>query len=197
MTVEYGEMALESEISPAFLRLLASVVEKMLPRQVDVTLINRQDPLSAFYAVSLHSFDMEFYFSRLDQYLPSSHNTWWMALVILERLEKSHSLLVMNAYNVHRLLLISLMLAIKFHEDLDIPNSVFSKVGGIPCDELNYLERVALKQLGWSCFVSTEEMVAMQRKVVKLHLSAEASCCATTITTVSAASATTPRRRYQ
>lgn len=51
-----------------------------------------------------------------------------------------HPEFVFTIYNIHRLLITSIMLAVKFHEDFYYSNSFYAKVGGLPLPELNHLE---------------------------------------------------------
>ncbi|KAA8493725.1 Cyclin-U4-1 [Porphyridium purpureum] len=124
--------------------------------------------LSLFYAQSKHAFTTEFYIRRLVQHLPLNSGVWAVALVLLHRLEDSDPQLVLNDFNLHRLLLVSLMLALKVQEDdaFFMTCSFMAKVGGVQSkEEMSCLERIALQQLRWECFVSAQHALDMKNRL--------------------------------
>ncbi|KAG0264718.1 hypothetical protein DFQ27_001059 [Actinomortierella ambigua] len=50
------------------------------------------------------------------------------------------SKLIINSFNIHRLLITSILVASKFSSDVFYPNVRYSRVGGLPLSELNQLE---------------------------------------------------------
>ena len=64
------------------------------------------------------------------------------AIIYMERLE-----IDINRYNIHILILISLLLSSKFLEDLHYKNKCWSKYGGISLYRLNKLEILYLVKI--------------------------------------------------
>ena len=64
--------------------------------------------------------------------------------------------MILNKYNIHRILISSILVAIKYNEDQIYDNVYFSKVAGVPVSELNYLERKFLEIINYDLFVSDE-----------------------------------------
>ena len=64
-----------------------------------------------------------------------------------------------NIMTIQRLFLASLLLASKYFDDLFYNNKFYAKVGGIPCSELNDLEREFLTRCGFSLSISPEEFL--------------------------------------
>lgn len=62
-------------------------------------------------------------------------------VIYLDRLQSEHLDLVINSCCVFRLLIASLVLAVKYCDDTYYKNSFYAQVGGIPLGELNSLER--------------------------------------------------------
>eukprot|EP00826_Nyctotherus_ovalis_P062293 TRINITY_DN8988_c0_g1_i2.p1 TRINITY_DN8988_c0_g1~~TRINITY_DN8988_c0_g1_i2.p1 ORF type:complete len:214 (-),score=26.57 TRINITY_DN8988_c0_g1_i2:265-906(-) len=62
----------------------------------------------------------------------------------------------LNQRNIHRVLLISIVLAIKYLDDIYADNFVYAKIGGIPLDEFNYLEKELLALLNFDLYVSPQ-----------------------------------------
>ena len=47
---------------------------------------------------------------------------------------------VLSMHNIHRLLLTSCLLSIKFNEDVNVNSKYYAEVAGIPVQDLNNLE---------------------------------------------------------
>ena len=78
-----------------------------------------------------------------------------MALIYIDRVCIRKGLTLTN-YNIHRLLFTSILISIKFNEDIIYDNLLYSKIGGVLVAELNKLEHEFLKMIGFSLFVSEE-----------------------------------------
>jgi hypothetical protein len=59
--------------------------------------------------------------------------------------------------NIHRLIVTSMMLAVKFFDDVYYSNAYYAKVGGVKGNEMNVLEVHFLRLIDWQLFVSPEE----------------------------------------
>ena len=82
----------------------------------------------------------------------------------------------LNSYNMHRLILTGIMVAAKFVDDFYFSNNYWSKVGGIPNDELNGLEMELLFLLNFSLHTTRGEYddyaaELARRQVLRLHAS--------------------------
>ena len=53
------------------------------------------------------------------------------------------------------MVLISMVLAVKYHEDRYLSNEDYARVGGIPKEEVNFLEREFLRNLDYKLYVRT------------------------------------------
>ncbi|KAG2214710.1 hypothetical protein INT46_000929 [Mucor plumbeus] len=63
-----------------------------------------------------------------------------------------------NSYNIHRLLITSIVVASKFTSDIFYANSRYAKVGGIPLVELNQLELELLFLLDFQLYIPLEDI---------------------------------------
>jgi hypothetical protein len=63
--------------------------------------------------------------------------------------------LIINSYNIHRILISAVMVAVKFMSDVFFTNAHMAKVGGLPLQELNQLEMEFLKMCDYNLTVST------------------------------------------
>lgn len=118
-------------------------------------------------AISLHA-----YLTRILKYCPVTNEVFLSLLVYFDRIAKranvgefsgddpqgSNQLFVMDSYNIHRLIIAGVTVASKFFSDVFYKNSRYAKVGGLPLDELNYLEVQFLLLLDFELMVQIEEM---------------------------------------
>lgn len=49
--------------------------------------------------------------------------------------------------NIHRLMFIAIMVAVKWHDNVDFKNSFYSKISGINNKEINYMEVLFLETI--------------------------------------------------
>jgi len=66
---------------------------------------------------------------------------------------------------VHRLMIASVVLAVKTHDDDFLSNHHYALVGGLPLDELNALEVGLLQLLRWRTMVGEEEFLDVENRV--------------------------------
>lgn len=73
-----------------------------------------------------------------------------MALSYIDQLSNDDECPIsLTRHNVHRLLIISIMVASKFYEDIYIDNYSWSRIAGIPLEEINKLERKFLAYINF------------------------------------------------
>jgi hypothetical protein len=70
----------------------------------------------------------------------------------------SSSTLFLHPLNIHRLLLVAVMLAAKFYDDDIYKNTLWARVGGIPLTELSRLEMDFLLLMDWKLLVPKETL---------------------------------------
>lgn len=92
------------------------------------------------------------YLQRIRRYSKCSDSCLILMLVYIDRAIESHGL-ILTSLNIHRLLIVSVMLAAKFHEDLFYNNTFYAQLGGLALSELNSLEVELLTQLEYSLHV--------------------------------------------
>ncbi|CAK0903743.1 unnamed protein product [Prorocentrum cordatum] len=80
-----------------------------------------------------------------------------VSLVYLDRLLKRHPWITVGPLTCHRLVLVSVVLAIKFWDDTYYSNSFYSKVGGVQLKDLNNLEKTYLQLLDYRLCVDPRE----------------------------------------
>jgi len=79
-----------------------------------------------------------------------------VGLIYLQRIKKIVPRACITSRNLQRLLLVAVMLANKFLDDLYFSNKHWAKIGGLSLQEINGLELTILRLLDWRMQVSRE-----------------------------------------
>ena len=80
-----------------------------------------------------------------------------MSVIYIDRIRKMVDGFSLNDYNVHRLFMVSMLLAAKFSEDKPVSNAFWAKVGGVKLDKLNHIESTFCTLTSFNLSVSDEE----------------------------------------
>jgi len=97
------------------------------------------------------------YLVRLTEFFCCSPACYVVAAAYIDRVLRSQPDFALDAGTVHRLLLASLVIAVKFTDDRPLKNTWYAKTGGVSNRELNVLEATLLKLLDWRVHVSANE----------------------------------------
>ncbi|GER43223.1 cyclin family protein [Striga asiatica] len=128
---------------------------------------------SVFHGLTRPTISIHSYLQRIFKYANCSPSCYIVAYVYLDRFMHRQPDLPINSFNVHRLLITSVMLSAKFMDDMYYNNAYYAKVGGISTIEMNILEVDFLFALGFHlnvtpstfhsyCSHLQREMVIMQ-----------------------------------
>jgi len=124
------------------------------------------EPLTVFHAVRVPSVSIHDYLFRIARYFLCSPECFVMALVYIDRIMKKQNDFVISKLNIHRLIVTSMMLAVKFFDDTYYSNAYYAKVGGVKAQEMNVLEVHFLRLIDWHLFVSPEEFELYKTNVL-------------------------------
>ncbi|KAF5744264.1 cyclin-U4-1 [Tripterygium wilfordii] len=165
--------------SPNVMSKLITFLSSLLQRLAESNDLNPQfqtQKISVFHGLTRPSISIQSYLDRIFKYANCSPSCFIVAYVYLDRFAQSQPSLPINSFNVHRLLITSVMVAAKFMDDMYYNNGYYAKVGGISKTEMNYLELDFLFGLGFNlnvtpntfytyCSYLQKEMVMMQPPV--------------------------------
>ncbi|XP_049399741.1 cyclin-P3-1 [Solanum stenotomum] len=142
--------------NPKILWIVASVVERSVQKNEKALKgSNKRGVVTVFHGTRAPVLTVQQYIERIFKYSNCSPSCFVVAYIYLERfLNLTHCLL--TSLNVHRLLITSIMLAVKFVDDDCYNNAYYAKVGGITTTELNKLEMKFLAALDFRLHVSVE-----------------------------------------
>ena len=79
-----------------------------------------------------------------------------------------HPNFVISSQNIHRLVITSLIVAIKFFDDKTFPNAFYARVAGITPNEVNLMERAFLNMISYKLHVTPELFEQYKNEVVTL-----------------------------
>jgi hypothetical protein len=95
---------------------------------------------------------------RLHRAFHCSDECFIIALLYADRVGNIEPRAAVSERTWHRLLVVSLVLALKFHDDYKpYSNTYYAKIGGLCVTELNNMEKQLCKLLDWKFFVQIEE----------------------------------------
>merc|ERR1719434_529968 len=95
---------------------------------------------------------------RLSTNFKCSDAAFVAALIVVDRLlEYDGGRLPLTMRNVHSIFFASLVVAVKYNEDLVYSNSHYAKAGGVHLREVNRLERVLLAAFDFDLRITPEE----------------------------------------
>lgn len=131
----------------------------------------------AFHGTNVPGITLHAYLTRVLKYCPVTNEVFLSLLVYFDRiakrannlqkkkgdgsdegLEESEQLFVMDSYNIHRLIILGITVSSKFFSDIFYKNLRYAKVGGLPLEELNYLELQFLLLLDFKLMISVEDL---------------------------------------
>lgn len=156
-----GKNAVATNGVDFFVSSLACVLTHLVSLRGDDVVVapanNGATNLTVFHAVREPNVSIQDYLFRIARYFLCSPECFVMALVYVDRIMKRHCDFIVCKLNIHRLIVTSMMLSVKFFDDVYYSNAYYAKVGGVRASEMNVLEAHFLKLIDWHLFVSPEE----------------------------------------
>ncbi|CAL9236947.1 unnamed protein product [Arabidopsis halleri] len=145
--------------NPSVMSKLIAFLSSLLERVAESNDLTRRvtsqsERVSVFHGLSRPTITIESYLERIFKYANCSPSCFVVAYVYLDRFTHRQPSLPINSFNVHRLLITSVMVAAKFLDDLYYNNAYYAKVGGISTKEMNFLELDFLFGLGFELNVT-------------------------------------------
>ena len=102
------------------------------------------------------SLSIKDYLYRIKNYTEAEDNTLIIALMYIDRLNQISSILL-TPYNIHRIIFVAILLAIKYNEDICFGFDFYAKIGGIPVKELKKLESDFVYLIKFQFFIDKDD----------------------------------------
>jgi hypothetical protein len=148
--------------------VVSRVLTQLLQKNDELPLENKAEG-TIFHARKPPSVSVEKYLERLAKYSPCSPQCFIVALIYIDRLLSRHPEFLLRSSNVHRLLITSLLLAAKSHEDCSYNNAFYARLGGLSIVELNSLELALLSLLDFELAVPPQTYLRYSSEFSRLH----------------------------
>ncbi|XP_075487918.1 cyclin-U4-1-like [Primulina tabacum] len=159
-------------MTPKLITFLSSLLQRIAESN-DLNPEFQPQKISAFHGLVRSNISIHSYLQRIFKYANCSPSCYVVAYVYLDRFTQRQPELQINSYNVHRLLITSVMVSAKFMDDRHYNNAYYAKIGGISTTEINFLEVDLLFGLGFHLNVSPSTFHAycshLHRQITILH----------------------------
>ena len=93
----------------------------------------------SFNTNNIPNITIQKYLERIFKYTEAEESTFIIALIYIDRINQISNIII-TPYNIHRIIFISVLLAIKYNEDITFDFDYYAQVAGISIDELKSLE---------------------------------------------------------
>ena len=141
---------MESIAKHSFVTVISCILESVTIQQDNFSATAAITPFTALCKPKISIRD---YIERILKYSNCSIECLVLALIYIDRLIQSGRIPV-NSLTIHRILITSILIAIKFFDDTFCTNSYYARIGGIQTKEMNHLEMEFLKGVNFSLLVS-------------------------------------------
>ena len=108
-----------------------------------------------FLSKKIPSVSIKIYLERLAKYSKIENNTLLLILIYIDRVCEINKIRL-NYFNIHKMILGGMLVAIKYNEDDYFSNSFYAKVGGVTKNEIDTLEYEFLCLIDFSLYVSED-----------------------------------------
>ncbi|GFQ01051.1 cyclin-u4-1 [Phtheirospermum japonicum] len=143
-----------SEVMMKVIKFVSSLLQRVAETNDVIGALNTQK-MSIFQGLTRPTISVQSYLERIFKYANCSPSCFIVAYIYLDRFARKQPLMPINSFNVHRMLIASVLISAKFMDDIYYNNAYYAKVGGISTTEMNLLEVDFLFGLSFQLNVST------------------------------------------
>ena len=135
--------------------LLKNICEENKSIEVNNENITINKKIKLFMLKKIPSITIRDYLLRLSKYSKISESTLIFILIYIDRLCQKYKFKI-NYFNIYKLMLTSMVIAIKYNEDEFYSTEFYAKLGGITKVELNYMEYEFINLINFNLFIKEE-----------------------------------------
>ena len=115
----FGKISMAEEESPSVMPKVITFLSSLLERVAESNDHNQQhQKISVFHGLTRPNISIQSYLERIFKYANCSPSCFVVAYVYLDRFTQRQPSLPINSFNMHRLLITSVMVAAKFMDDM-------------------------------------------------------------------------------
>ncbi|XP_057719168.1 cyclin-P3-1-like [Arachis stenosperma] len=165
--LQVEESSENGTLIPRALLILSSVWERSIKKNDKLVMMISSKNITVFHGSKAPKLSITRYMERILKYAGCSSSCFVIAQIYIDRyFSKNGGYL--TSFNAHRLLITSLLVAVKFLDDRYFSNAYYAQVGGISTQEMNRMELEFLFSLEFRLFVTTEMFVKYCEKLDKV-----------------------------
>ncbi|XP_015968221.1 cyclin-P3-1 [Arachis duranensis] len=165
--LQVEESSENGTLIPRALLILSSVWERSIKKNDKLVMMISSKNITVFHGSKAPKLSITRYMERILKYARCSSSCFVIAQIYIDRyFSKNGGYL--TSFNAHRLLITSLLVAVKFLDDRYFSNAYYAQVGGISTQEMNRMELEFLFSLEFRLFVTTEMFVKYCEKLDKV-----------------------------
>ncbi|XP_009122338.1 cyclin-U4-2 [Brassica rapa] len=144
-----------AETMPNVITALSSLLQRVSETNDDLSRpLWEHQRISAFSALTKPSISIRSYMERIFKYANCSDSCYIVAYIYLDRFIQKQPFVPIDSFNVHRLIITSVLVSAKFMDDMCYNNAYYAKIGGITTEEMNLLELDFLFGIGFQLNVT-------------------------------------------
>ena len=106
-----------------------------------------------FYSREVPFISIKDYLYRINNFSEAEDNTFILALIYIDKICEIASI-ILSEHNIHRILFVSILIAIKYNEDVYYDNKYYAKIAGVSSKELRKMESEYLKLIKFELYVN-------------------------------------------
>ena len=151
---KYNTLLKSNKFRSSLIKTL-SLIFTDICKENDINQIKNNNKIYPFLTNTNQSISINDYLERLVKYTQAESSTLIAMLIFIDRLCEYNNFIV-NSFNVFKIIFSSLIMAIKYNEDLYYDNNYYAKVGGLTLKEFNYLEIYYLRLIDFKLYISDD-----------------------------------------
>jgi len=164
-------MQINKERREKLVDVLSHVLSRLCERNNGFSSSNTQ--VTRFHALRPPQIEIKVYLARIAKYSNCSEECFVLALIYIDRLIRSNGSFLVNSYNVHRMIITSVMIAAKFFDDQYYNNAFFGRVGGVSIKEINLLESEFLLMINFNLYVESDLYMIYDNRLMSYGIQTE------------------------
>lgn len=149
-----------SESTTSFLQAIADVLKVQLRynqqlKSHALSILKKQSS-QPFRANTIPPISLFDYLCRIKTYSNVSNNTLILSLIYIDKLCSSSQMIITH-YNIHRIVLVAIIAAIKYNEDVIYEDAFYAEIGGVSLKELISISCFFLIKIDYRLYVTEEQ----------------------------------------
>ena len=148
--------------------ILESLIEENKNLQNYHELISKQKNL-IFNSPDIPSISIQDYLYRVHSFSEVEDNTLILALIYIDEICDISSI-ILSEYNIYKILFTSIIIAIKYNEDLFYDNKYYARIAGVTLKELKKMEIEFLELIKFELYVNKNIFEKYKRYINKINI---------------------------